>query len=327
MATCPSTPPRRTRVETPEAPLHGINFDKGKKKERKEKELEKAQQKEEKERQKEISRVCPPSSRKAKTSASVSFGPSPPGSPVSTGLPSPTQEKFNIFKDGKEKSTITADPFAGPSHSTTKYKKFKPPPAAQNIRNPFAPQEASQEPTGAESLPTPTKTPSRKRKFMLPSEEEEELDSASRILFPDRTVQKPKTPISSAAAATLAEILGEPLDEAPSAKPSTRKKANNKLDVARDLFGSSEVVGSRKSGASESIEIYTDSNARVPEYDPSPENPFVDHPEGSTRRSSEKAAEKERKRREKIEKNREEFEALRAGREDGMVYTLYGCNS
>ena len=321
METCPRTPPRRTRVETPDAPLHGVEYDKGKKRERKEKEQEKVRQKEERERQKEKARVCPPTVSKAKPS--VSFAPSPPGSPVSTGLPSPVQDTFNIFRDDKQ-STTNADPFTGPSQpSTTKYKKFKPPPAPQNMRNPFVTEEASQEPNGAESLPTPAKTPSRKRKFMIPSEEQEELDSASRVLFPDST--KPKTPISSAAAATLAEILGEPSSSIlASSKSNTRKKSSHKFDlgrdVARDLFGSSGVLGSRDSG---SIEIFTDSNARVPEYDPSPENPFIDHPEGSTRQLSDKKREKERKRRERMEKAREEFEALRAGREDGMVYTVY----
>ncbi|KAF8420627.1 hypothetical protein EV426DRAFT_576216 [Tirmania nivea] len=324
METCPRTPPRRTRVETPDAPLHGVEYDRGKKQERKEKEQEKARQKEERERQKEKAQVCPPTLSKAKPS--VSFAPSPPGSPVSTGLPSPVQDKFNIFRDAKQ-STTNADPFTGPSHpSTTKYKQFKPPPAPQTMRNPFAAEEASQESNGAESLPTPAKTPSRKRKFMIPSEEQEELDSASRILFPDRTITKPKTPISSAAAATLAEILGEPSSSIlASSKSSTRKKSNRKYDigrdVARDPFGSSGVLGSRDSG---SVEIFTDSNARVPEYDPSSENPFIDHPEGSTRQLSEKQREKERKRRERMEKNREEFEALRAGREDGMVYTVRG---
>jgi len=322
MEACSRTPPRRTRAETPDAPLHGVEYDKGKRRERKEKEQEKARQKEEREQQKEKARICPSTSSKAKSS--VSFAPSPPGSPVSTGLPSPVQDTFSIFRDDKQ-STTNADPLTGPSHpSTTKYKKFKPPPAPQNMRNPFATEEASQESNGAESLPTPAKTPSRKRKFVIPSEEQEDLDSASRVLFPDST--KPKTPISSAAAATLAEILGEPSSSIrASSKSSTRKKSSHKFDlgrdVARDLFGSEDVLGSRDSG---SIEIFTDSNARVPEYDPSPENPFIDHPEGRTRQLSDKQREKERKRRERLEKNREEFEALRAGREDGMVYTVYG---
>ncbi|KAF8425775.1 hypothetical protein BGX38DRAFT_1279175 [Terfezia claveryi] len=321
METCPRTPPRRTRVETPDAPLHGVEYDKGKKLERKEKEQEKARLKEERERQKE---KAPVYSTSSKAKSSVSFAPSPPGSPVSTGLPSPVQDTFSIFRDDNQ-STTNADPLTGPPHpAATKYKRFKPPPAPQNMRNPFAPEEASQEPNGAESLPTPAKTPSRKRKFMVPSEEQEELDSASRILFSDNT--KPKTPISSAAAATLAEILGEPTSSIlASSKSSTRKKSSHKIDhgrdVARDLFGSSDVLGSRDRG---SIEIFTDSNARVPEYDPSSENPFIDHPEGSTRQLSDKQREKERKRRERLEKNREEFEALRAGREDGMVYTVRG---
>ncbi|KAF8444199.1 hypothetical protein BGX38DRAFT_1271735 [Terfezia claveryi] len=266
METCPRTPPRRTRVETPDAPLHGVEYDKGKKLERKEKEQEKARLKEERERQKE---KAPVYSTSSKAKSSVSFAPSPPGSPVSTGLPSPVQDTFSIFRDDNQ-STTNADPLTGPPHpAATKYKRFKPPPAPQNMRNPFAPEEASQEPM----------TPSRKRKFMVPSEEQEELDSASRILFSDNT--KPKTPISSAAAATLAEILGEPTSSIlASSKSSTRKKSSHKIDhgrdVARDLFGSSDVLGSRDRG---SIEIFTDSNARVPEYDPSSENPFIDHPE------------------------------------------------
>jgi len=321
METCPRTPPRRARVETPDAPLHGVEYDKEKKRERKEKEQEKARQKEEKEQQKEKTHAFPSTS--SKTKPFVSFAPSPPGSPVSTGLPSPGQGKFNIFRDDKQ-STTNVDPFTGLSQ--TKYKKFKPPPVPQNMRNPFATEEASQEPDGAGSLPTPAKTPSRKRKFMVSSEEQEELDSASRILFPDRTTTKPKTPISSAAAATLAEILGKQSSSIlASSKSSTRKKSSHRFglgrDAARDLFESTDIHGSRDSG---SIEIFTDPSARVPEYDPSPENPFIDHPEGSTRQLSNKQREKERKRKERMEKNREEFEALRAGREDGMVYTVYG---
>ena len=316
MSTCPSTPPRKIRVETPEAPLHGITYDRERNIERKEKVKVKHKEKEEASHrgegnQKVDPRFCPPTSSKSNSSASITFTLSPPSSPIN--------KKLDVFRDNPPIS----DPSTGSSlMSSTKNTKFKPPPVHQNIKNPFTSQEYAQQTTGAQLLPTPAKTPSRKRKFTLPSEEQEELEPATRVLFPDQTQPKLKTPTSSA---PIADIL----DEVSSARACTRKKPINILnsgrDIGRDLFGSSEVLSShsRRSTGGGVIEIYTDSNARVPEYDPSPENPFIDHPEGSARDLSEKSLQKARKLREKIERSREEFENIRDGREDGMVYTLY----
>ncbi|KAF8463005.1 hypothetical protein BDZ91DRAFT_323268 [Kalaharituber pfeilii] len=305
MSTIPSTPPRRTRVETPEAPLHGPTYDK--QREKKEKEKSKMP----KEKTKATSSVT------SKTKApAVTFALSPPGSPGSTGLPSP-----GPFDKDKEKTTAAAteaedDPFVGPSlPSTTKFKKFKPPSVAQSIKNPFA-KEISQQSNGAESLPTPAKTPSRKRKYMPPIEAEEELNSTSQVLFSDKTTSKTSF-ASKASETTLESILGG----GSSSRATSRRKVNRGSlgrALGEDLFGSSDLLGSRTSGSGSTIEIYTDSNARVPEYDPSPDNPFVDHPP-SVRRETEKT----RKLRAKIKESETEFEALKAGREDGMVYTLY----
>lgn len=315
MSTCPSTPPRKIRLETPEAPLHGVTYDKERNIGRKEK--EKAKQKEKGEgNKKEDTKFYPHTSSKSSSSASITFTISPPSSPISTSLSSP--RKLDVFRDNPSKSTTSSNPSAGPSHvSSTKNTKFKPPPVNPNIKNPFTSQEYAQQAAGAQSLPTPAKTPSRKRKFTLSIEEQEELDNATKILFQD---QKLKSSTSSAPVNTVADILDE-------ARASMRKKPSNVFnsgqDIGRDLFGSSEVLSprSKKSAKGGTIEIYTDSNARVPEYDPSPENPFIDHPEGGD--LSEKSLKKARKLREKIERSREEFENIRDGREDGMVYTLY----
>ena len=326
MSTCPSTPPRKIRVETPEAPLHGITYDKEKYTERKEKEKLKLKEKEEaghkgEGNQKEDTSSFPPTSSKSNSSASITFTISPPTSPISTSLQSPTK-KLDVFRDSLFKST-TPIPSVGRSlMSSTKSTKFKPPPVHPNIKNPFTSHEYAQQTTGAQSLPTPAKTPSRKRKFALQIDELGELDTTTRVLFPDQTQSKLKSFTSSAPVNTVADML----DEASSARVCTRKKPSNiGRDIGRDLFGSSEAFSprSRRSTGSGTIEIYTDSNARVPEYDPSPENPFIDHPEGSTRNLSEKSLKKARKLREKIEQSREEFENIRDGREDGMVYTLY----
>jgi hypothetical protein len=310
MSTCPSTPPRRIRVETPEAPLHGIIYDKGKKQERREKEKEKERQKEE-EGQKDKPRGA--TRYRPNPSASISFALSPPGSPVSTGLPSPAKEKLDIFRDNTVKFSSDADPFTGPSFpSSTKHKKFKPPPAPSSVKNPFSSQEPAQQSNGAGPLPTPAKTPSKKRKFTIPSEEQDELDSTTKVLFPNKTPQKPA---SVSPAAAVADIL----EQSSFTSAGARKQASNVLDLESDgdVFGNPGIPGN---GA---IEIYTDSNARVPEYDPSQENPFIDRPESSARGLSDKALKKARKLREKIEKSREEFETLKGNREDGMVYILY----
>ena len=149
----------------------------------------------------------------------------------------------------------------------------------------------------------------------MPSEDvlEEEDAGTSRVLFSSSITRTLETYNSNL---TLDEILGRP---ASSSRTISRQKKTSSGDIARDLFGTADIIGSNKTGGSGEIKIYTDTNARMPEYDPSPDNPFIDHPVVTAGEQVAKAQRLEKKYR----KSREEFERARAGRDDGMVYNLY----
>ncbi|KAI5805530.1 hypothetical protein DFH27DRAFT_551607 [Peziza echinospora] len=328
MATIPSTPPRKSRIQTPDAPMFGPGIERTREK------------KEKKEKQRAAAQPPATTSRAKSHGQSVSFALSPPGSPNAPPSPGP----FARPEKGKYSLNKSTDPFAGPSSSSSsRFKKFKPPPTSQKMKNPFAPEEAhaaaeekeeSSTATNAAAgmLPTPAKTPSRKRKYHTSTEPEIEGDSTARVLFSE-SITKPKAaaPLSAAGNITLESILGEGSSRTPAS--STRKKAAHRApsdlsrgDLGRDLFGVPEEIGApRGLGAGANIEIYTDSNARIPEYDPSPDNPFIDHddePEAAV--APVELNEKAKKIKKKFEKSKKEFDSLKAGRDDGMVYTFRG---
>lgn len=97
---------------------------------------------------------------------------------------------------------------------------------------------------GASMLPTPAKTP-RKKIVSAPS-----LASTARVLFPAR------------------------LENAEDAMPAVRKRGRKRRHVGFSLDSAGEDDGMNSEGT---IQIYTDSKEKVPELDPSEDNPFHDN--------------------------------------------------
>ena len=138
-------------------------------------------------------------------------------------------------------------------------------------------------------LPTPAKTP--RKKPVQPAA----VQAAARVLFPSRP------------------------DTVEDAMPNPRKR-RNKRHVGFSLYSSVEDDGD--AGSENPIEIYTDSKDKVPELDPSEDNPFYDH-HAQTVASSEPRktkGSKKRKAEHSIDASTEIEEAF--NREEGMVYVL-----
>lgn len=240
---------------------------------------------------------------KAKSSRpAVSFA-SPPSSPNEfLGLLSPSHTGR---RTSKKVGRTTFDDILGSTEasssttplSTHKFKKFKGT-EIEGINNPF---KAMRESMGAGSLLTPSKTPAMKRRFPLPAEGEIEEDTLARNLF-----ETPKKATSSESAQALP----------PTSKSLQKKKLGGAMgDVATDLFGSANILGATSPSP---IPIFTDTNAKIPEYDPSPENPFIHHPPEVQRMTRSTRSQK------KTVESQQEFEQVKGGREDGMVYKYRG---
>lgn len=141
----------------------------------------------------------------------------------------------------------------------------------------------------ANMLPTPTKTP-RKKPVQPPS-----INAAARVLFPARPT-------------TVEDAM-----------PSPHRKRKNKRHVGFSLYSSHE---DDEASSESKIEVYTDSKDKVPELDPSEENPFLEQPdqvapppEPCKERNSRK-----RKAGQSVDASEEIKNAF--NRKDGMVYVL-----
>ena len=142
----------------------------------------------------------------------------------------------------------------------------------------------------AAGLPTPAKTPSRKRNLAP-----EKVASSAQALFP------PTEASSSRSASRAGGLFGVRRAARP---PTTPRR---KSVVGR--------IQEEEEEAEAAIEIFTDSDARRPKVDLDPDNPFLTRP-GEETRSSKRIRQK---RADKVN-NRLSSDALRT---DGMVYTLY----
>jgi hypothetical protein len=143
---------------------------------------------------------------------------------------------------------------------------------------------------GGMGLPTPAKTPSRKRKLAP-----EQVASSAQALFPP-------THASSSRSAAKGGLFGvrRPRDTT-SALTTPRRKSN--------------AAGTLRLEAEEtSLEIFTDSVDRRPKLDDDPDNPFITRPGDET-----KSAKRTRQQRMDKTKNRLGDDADRDG---GMVYML-----
>ena len=171
---------------------------------------------------------------------------------------------------------------AGPSSAAPSLDLFH-----YNSRNPTLPNPSLN--LAANMLPTPAKTPRKK------SVQPVAVQTAARVLFPSRP-------------GTVEDAM-----------PNPRKK-RNKRHVGLSLYSSMEDDGDV--GSENQIEIYTDSKDKIPELDPSEDNPFYDQhaqtvgfPERQKRKGS-----KKRKAAHSIDASTEIEEAF--NREEGMVYVL-----
>ena len=138
-------------------------------------------------------------------------------------------------------------------------------------------------------LPTPAKTP--RKKSMQPVA----VQAAARVLFPSRP------------------------DTVEDAMPNPRKR-RNKRNVGFSLYSSMEDDGD--AGLENKIDIYTDSKEKIPELDPSEDNPFYDQRTqtvGFAEPQNKKGC-KKRKAEHSIDASAEIEEAF--NREEGMVYVL-----
>lgn len=141
----------------------------------------------------------------------------------------------------------------------------------------------------ANMLPTPAKTP--RKKPVQPAA----VQAAARVLFPSRP------------------------DTVEDAMPNPRKRRNRR-HVGFSLYSSMEDDGDV--GSENQIEIYTDSKDKVPELDPSEDNPFYDQHARTIRYTDPRKSKggKKRKAEHSIDANAEIEEAF--NREEGMVYVL-----
>ena len=140
----------------------------------------------------------------------------------------------------------------------------------------------------ANMLPTPAKTP--RKKPVQPTV----VQAAARVLFPSRP------------------------DTVEDAMPNPRKRRNRR-HVGFSLYSSME---DDDEGSENQIEIYTDSKDKVPELDPSEDNPFYDqHAQTVASAEPHKAkGSKKRKAEHSVDASTEIAEAF--NREEGMVYVL-----
>ena len=139
-------------------------------------------------------------------------------------------------------------------------------------------------------LPTPAKTP-RKKPVQTAA-----INAAARVLFPSR----PNT--------------------AEDAMPTPRKK-KSKRHVGFSLYSESDEDAN--ASLEGNIQIFTDSKDKIPEFDPSEDNPFNVHPSQDApplQEASKKKKSKKRKIGQHVEDSKEIEEAF--NREEGMVYVL-----
>ena len=142
---------------------------------------------------------------------------------------------------------------------------------------------------GTGMLPTPAKTP-RKKRAPAPA-----LASTARVLFPVR----PET--------------------VEDAMPMARRRGRKKRHVGFSLDSPGEDDSAHPDG---DIQIFTDSKEKVPEFDFSEDNPFLDNPVSSqsSRPHSKPKGSSSKKTSDLINNNPEETEAFKRG--EGMLYVL-----
>jgi len=158
----------------------------------------------------------------------------------------------------------------------------------RNKRNVYL-QETKLDPSAASMLPTPAKTPAKKPVLAAA------VKGAARVLFPVRP------------------------DTVEEAMPKARKIRQIHHHIGFSLYSSTE---DGDAGLENEFPIFTDSKDKVPEPDPTADNPFLEPPQEAPSPPEPSKGRNCRKRKasQGIECNPEIKEAF--NREDGMVYVL-----
>ncbi|CUS14821.1 unnamed protein product [Tuber aestivum] len=264
-----NTPPRlrsRGRPKTPPAPRHGPKFSP------------------------EPERTCKRKGASSTSGYSTATLSPPPSSPIAPHSP----EQTRIVK-GKKRTTFAAEGPAGASSSEVdsdgdKEGKVGGGEQDNEIEKILGKGRKTLLNPGGFGLPTPAKTPSRKRKHL----DLEEIVGSARVLFPSSSKSKDSssTPLSCARRTLLKK-----------SPPRQRKGGMGSLDLLGD-----------ERPALDSISIFTDSNARIPKHDDDPDNPFI------TRPGEESVTSK----RQRIKNKKAKSLGADEDREDGMVYVFRG---
>ena len=143
------------------------------------------------------------------------------------------------------------------------------------------------------------------------SHEQSSITAANMLPTPAKTPRKKRTQAANGIGRVLFAVHPDPADEV---MPTPRKNKRNRRHVGFSLDSEAESEGG--------IQIFTDSQDKVPELDLSEANPFIDHPmkrdppEGS---SKAKVSKKRKPQSESVSK-----EAIKDAfdHERGMVYVL-----
>jgi hypothetical protein len=263
-----NTPPRRTaRPRTPTAPRYGPTF--------------------EEYSPRRSLRLRRDDHKSSPTFTNATLSP-PPSSPLGQS-PSPKQMKRKV-----KKATFVLDDDMRIVDTGKGKGKGKGKEKEKEIVEEDTEERTTTRPTilnpGEMGLPTPAKTPSRKRKLAP-----EKVASSAQALFPP-------TEASSSRSAIKGGLFGVRRAPRTPALSTPRRKS-----IAGTIHAEME--------EETSIEIFTDSDARRPKVDLDPDNPFITRPGDETRSSK-----RIRQKRADMLNNRLGGDSMRS---DGLVYTLY----
>lgn len=228
--TMATTPPLRTAVHTPPTPLHGARLDSY------QPYSTRKSTRHSKQSSQRVNQTPPPDlpsqseltsyPRDGSTGHQHAHTYSPPSS-------TQTSPQKKLFRAGKSAESTKMNEASSPLDPLT----LEPAPNPEGSSFLHLPTAN----TGANMLPTPAKTPRKKRLHSTA------VASAARVLFPVRTE-------------TVEDVM-----------PTPRKRGRKRNNVGFSLNGAFE---DDDTNSEDKIRIFTDSKDMVPEMDPSEENPF-----------------------------------------------------
>lgn len=275
-----TTPPSQPLVQTPPTPLHGAKYDSIRPY------ITRKSTRHSKQWIQRDAQTPPPQSFKFESgTASVSEQrPGSPGVSARHAISPPSSTQNSPQEKGSRSGRALRSTVSSVMFPAT-FASLEP---SSDSSKPSSDQQLSVN-MGTSMLPTPAKTPRRKR-APAPA-----LASTARVLFPVR----PET--------------------VEDAMPVARKRGRKKRQVGFSLDSAGEDDGIHADG---DIQIFTDSKERVPEPDFSADNPFVDNPfrSGASRPHSKPKGSSRKKTNDLINDNTDETEAFKRG--EGMLYVL-----